>query len=132
MPLYDYKALSSDGKTSKGIVEADSQKNARLKLKKQGLMVTEIKEKDSVKKPGRSGATLFGGGFNQNDVATMTRQLASLVKANIPLVDAISALVEQLDNVALRNILSQAAEFFLEEGEFVSQTAFPIYEVVVD
>ncbi|MFK5284222.1 type II secretion system F family protein, partial [Lacticaseibacillus paracasei] len=40
----------------------------------------------------------------------MTRQLASLVKANIPLVDAISALVEQLESVGLRTVLSQVRE----------------------
>jgi general secretion pathway protein F len=110
MPLYDYKALSSDGKVSKGLIEADSQKTARLKLKKQGLMVTEISEKNNAKKSGNSGGSLFGNRVSQEDIATMTRQLASLVKANIPLVDALGALVEQLESVGLRSVLSQVRE----------------------
>ncbi len=110
MPLYDYKALGSDGKVSKGIIEADSGKNARLKLKKQGLMVTDIVEKNNVKKMGKSSGSIFGNGINQAEISQMTRQLASLVKANIPLVDAISALVDQLDSVGLRNVLSQVRD----------------------
>jgi len=110
MPLYDYKALSTDGKVIKGLIEADSVKNARLKLKKQGLMATDMVEKDNAKKRGRAGASLFGNRVNQADIANMTRQLASLVKANIPLVDAISALVDQLESAGLKNVLSQVRE----------------------
>ncbi len=110
MALYDYKALSPDGKVSKGLIEADSQKNARLKLKKQGLMVTDIHEKNNAKKSGGSGGSLFGNRVSQEDISTMTRQLASLVKANIPLVDALNALVEQLESVGLRTVLSQVRE----------------------
>ena len=110
MALYDYKALSPDGKVSKGLIEADSQKNARLKLKKQGLMVTDIHEKNNAKKSGGSGGSLFGNRVSQEDISTMTRQLASLIKANIPLVDALNALVEQLESVGLRTVLSQVRE----------------------
>jgi len=55
-PIFDYKAFNSGGKTLKGMVEAENQKAARAKLKKQGLMVTEISEK-SATKPKTSGGT---------------------------------------------------------------------------
>ena len=42
MPLFEYKAIGPDGKASKGVVESDSQKTARQKLKKQGFLVTDI------------------------------------------------------------------------------------------
>lgn len=112
MPLFEYKAIAGDGKTSKGVVEADSQKTARQKLKKQGLLVTDIQEKNGgAKRNGKAPAlTLFGNRVNQDEVAVMTRQLASLVKANIPLVDSLSALVDQAESVALKTELSQVRE----------------------
>jgi general secretion pathway protein F len=110
MPLYEYKALGLDGKTSKGLVEADSQKNARIKLKKQGLMVTDMVEKNMLKKNSGASLPFFGNRVSQDDIASMTRQLASLVKANIPLVDALNALVEQLESVGLKTVLAQVRE----------------------
>jgi general secretion pathway protein F len=111
MPLFEYKAISAEGKNSKGHIEADTTKNARLKLKKQGLMVTDIFEKNAIKKAGdKANNTLFGNRVNQDEIAVMTRQLASLIKANIPLVDALNALVEQIESVGLRTVLSQVRE----------------------
>jgi general secretion pathway protein F len=110
MALFEYKAIGTDGKPAKGFVEGDSLKTARQKLKKQGLMVTDINEKNA-SKPGQSqGITFFANRITQEEVATMTRQLASLVKANIPLVDALNALVDQIESVGLRGILSQVRE----------------------
>src|SRR5688572_13542325 len=97
-PIFDYKALTSAGKPQKGIVEAENQKAARVKLKKQGLMVTEVVEKTAAK-PGKSGGIpFFGGRVSAREVTMMTRQLASLVKANVPLVEALNALVDQTEN----------------------------------
>ena len=112
MALYEYKAIGPDGKPVKGHVESDSAKNARVKLKKQSLMVTDIFEKNGVVKGGKknAGGSLFGPRYNQDEITVMTRQLASLVKANIPLVDALNALVEQIESVALKSILSQVRE----------------------
>ena len=113
MPIYDYKALSSDGKNTKGLVESDSLKNARMKLKKQGLMVTDISERNAVKKTA-SGANasggLFGPRISQEEIAIMTRQLASLIKANIPLVDALTALTEQIESAGMKTVLSQVRD----------------------
>ncbi len=107
MGLYDYKALSPQGKPQKGIVEAENAKVARQKLKKQGLMVTEIFEKTVARQAQQSGGIpFFGGRASVKDIAMVTRQLASLIKANIPLVEALSALVEQLDKPTIKVALS--------------------------
>ena len=111
MPLFEYKAIGTDGKAQKGVIESDSQKTARQKLKKQGLLVTEIQEKNAAGKKGASaGIQLFGNSVSQDEVAVMTRQLASLVKANIPLVDSLTALVDQVESVALKTVLSRVRE----------------------
>lgn len=122
-PIYDYKAFSTAGKQVKGIIEADSSKTARGKLKKQGLMVSEIIEKSASKN--RSGASLpfFGGRVSVQETAMMTRQLASLIKANIPLVEALTALVEQTENERLKVVLEQVRRDVNEGSSLAKATS---------
>ena len=122
-PIYDYKALNASGKTQKGIVEAENQKAARAKLKKQGLMVTDMIEK-SAARPGSSASIPFiGGRVSGKEIALMTRQLASLVKANIPLVEALNALVDQTQNEKLKVILAQVRQDVNEGSSLAKATA---------
>ncbi len=114
-PIFEYKAVHSSGKPSRGLIEAESQRAARQKLKKQGLMVTDIDERNSLKsrssgKGGGGGLPFIGNRVGIKDIAMMTRQLASLIKANIPLVEALTALVEQTDNEKLKVALSQVRQ----------------------
>ncbi len=121
-PIYDYKALNPNGKAQKGIVESENQKTARAKLKKQGLMVTEITEKTSVRQQNSGSMTLFGSRVSAQEVSVMTRQLASLVKANIPLVECLSALVDQTENEKLKVILSQVRQDVNEGSSLAKAT----------
>ena len=109
-PIFDYKALNSGGKSQRGIVEAENQKAARLKLKKQGLMVTAMVEKTTAKPSSALSIPFIGNRVSSTEVAMMTRQLASLIKANIPLVEALTAIVEQTENEKLKVILSQVRQ----------------------
>ncbi len=110
-PMYDYKAVSLAGKAQKGIVEAENSKAARVKLKKQGLMVTDISERTVATQAKNSGGIPFiGNRVGARDIALTTRQLASLIKANIPLVEALNALVEQIEVPALKVALSQVRQ----------------------
>jgi general secretion pathway protein F len=122
-PLYDYKALSIEGKPAKGIVEAENQKAARGKLKKQGLMVTTIVEKNTSQQRNSSSVPFLGGRVSGQDVALMTRQLASLIKANIPLVEALTAMVDQTENEKLKVILSQVRQDVNEGRSFAKALA---------
>jgi general secretion pathway protein F len=122
-PIFDYKALQQSGKSQKGLVEAENQKAARAKLKKQGLIVTEIVEK-SATKPGQSqGIPFIGNRVSGQEVALMTRQLASLVKANIPLVEALNALVDQSENEKMKVTLSQVRQDVNEGSSLAKATA---------
>lgn len=107
MAIYEYKALNAGGKTIRGMIEADSVKTARLKLKKNGFVLSEIGEKSVLAKGASKSAV--GGIFNRvkfADVALTTRQLASLIKANIPVVEALTALIDQVENDRLKIVLS--------------------------
>ncbi len=121
-PIFDYKAFNASGKAQKGIVEAENQKAARIKLKKQGYMVTEINEK-TVGKPGSSrGVPFFGGRVSGREISLMTRQLASLIKANVPLVEALNALVEQTEHERLKVVLSQVRQDVNEGSSLAKAT----------
>jgi general secretion pathway protein F len=122
LPIFEYKALGANGKTVKGNVEADSPKGARTKLKKQGLMVTEVTEKTAAK-PGGSSMPFMGGSISARDIAMLTRQLASLVKANIPLVEALNALVEQQEEQKLKVVLAQVRQDVNEGLSLAKATA---------
>ena len=110
MPLYDFKAIGTNGKSQRGTIDAETAKAARVKLKKQGFSVTEITEKTAAR-PNQGGSiSFFGSRVPQAEVTTMTRQLASLVKANIPLVEALNALVEQIELPALKVVVAQVRQ----------------------
>jgi len=109
-PLYDYKGFSRDGGDKKGFIEAENAKAARAKLRSKGLVVTKIVEKrtggGSKGGKGSSGGSFFGGKVSARDTSQMVRQLASLVKANIPLVEALTAMVDQVQNPKMKEVLS--------------------------
>lgn len=109
-PVYEYKAFSPDGKTQKGITESENQKAARAKLKKQGLMVVEMVEKIATKQTKQSSIPFMSGKASPRDISMLTRQLASLIKANIPLVEALSAMVDQSESPSLKVVLAQTRQ----------------------
>lgn len=132
-PVFEYKAYNTSGKASRGVVEAENSKAARLKLKKQGLSVFEMGEKSSSSKSTSSSHTgassqsmsfsFFGNSISQKDIAMMTRQIASLIKANIPLVEALNAMVEQTEHQGLKVVLSQVKQDVNEGLSFAKATA---------
>ena len=100
MPVYEYKGLNRQGKKVKGSIDAENSKTVRQRLKKQGIYVTEVHNK--VKKRSKS-ASGSGGTVSVDDLALVTRQLATLLRANIPLVDALGIASEQTENLTLKN-----------------------------
>ena len=100
MPIFDYKAIDSANKVKKGLVDADSPRDARIKLKREGLFVTDLVE--ARKKGSRTGLRIRGvTGFEapnkqrMEQVAAVTRQMASLLQAGIPLAEALRMIIEQ-------------------------------------
>lgn len=105
MPIFEYKGLSKDGRNVKGTIDAENQRAARTKLKKDNIFVIDIKDKKKIDPKKKSGprATKTVG---VKDLSLMTRQLATLIKANIPLVDALTAVSEQVENPTLSEALA--------------------------
>lgn len=115
MPVFAYKGLNTQGKNASGVIDADSEKAARLKLRKIGVFPTEVGLEGSRKLSGIGlGRDVDFAKFLQRvkvqDLANLTRQLCTLVNAQIPLVDALAALSEQTTHVKLRGVISSVRE----------------------
>jgi general secretion pathway protein F len=105
MPIFSYKGLDKTGKEIKSTINAESVIQAKHKIKLSNIMLIDIKEKKT--KTGNSSLSIGSGKVSINDLALMTRQLATLIKAKIQIVEALSALQDQVDNDYLRVVLSE-------------------------
>jgi general secretion pathway protein F len=111
MPIYSYKGLDRSGKEVKATINSDSVITAKQKIKSSGIMLVEIKEqKAQGSKSGASLLTRFQSHVSVEDLALMTRQFATLIKAKIPVAEALAALTEQVDNETLRVVMSEVKQ----------------------
>lgn len=101
MPQFEYRGFNKSGRAVRSTLEADSVRTARLKLKKDGIMVSDIKNVAKAKAEKKAGAQKASGKVPVRDLAMMTRQLATMLKANVPLVDSLGAVAEQVENPVL-------------------------------
>jgi general secretion pathway protein F len=106
MPLFEYKGVNQTGKTVRSTIDADNAKSARMKLKKDGIFVTEIVDKTRSQKKAIKSGQAKNKTVNVKDLSMMTRQLATLLKANVPLVESLGAVSEQVENEILSEALS--------------------------
>ena len=122
MPVFAYKALDQSGKNVEGLKEADSPRTLRSVLRRDGLYLTEVTGEKAAKaaSPEVNVRRWVGGRVKADDVAVATRQLAVLVNAGIPLVDALTALVEQVDHERLKRVLS-AVKQRVNEGSSLAE-----------
>lgn len=118
MPMYAYKGLGTSGKTVAGVRDAESPKVLRQVLRKDGVLVTsfelsrggKLAKEQNAQKGGLSRDVDLGGligGVRKVEIATFTRQMATLIKAGIPLADALGALVEQISNMRFKTPVSE-------------------------
>lgn len=119
MPIFEYKGLKRDGRSTKGVVDAENMRAARAKLKKDGVFVTEIKDKKK-QASAKKKSSVSGRKVGVQDLSLMTRQLATLVKANIPLVDALNAVSEQVENDVLKECLADCKNM-VNEGSTLAK-----------
>src|SRR5450432_2010721 len=118
MPMYAYKGLANSGKNVNGTREAETPKLLRQILRKDGVLVTSFEltkggkhaKVANAKKGGLSKDVDFGGVFasvKKTEIAAFTRQMATLIRAGIPLAEALGALTEQTTNIRLKTPLSE-------------------------
>jgi len=105
MPIYEYKGLDKSGKEVKQTITAETVILAKQKAKSSGIMLLSITEKKS--KENKNASFSFGKKVKIEDLSLMTRQLATLVRAKIQIVEALAALQDQVDDEQLKVIMSE-------------------------
>ncbi len=124
MAVFEYKGLNAAGKTITGMKEADSPKSLRLLLRKDGVFLTDVvgEADGSLKGAGKTPKAQGGlsgdinlrrlgrGRVNAEDVAVMTRQLATLLGAGVSLIEALAAMVDQVEKEQLKRVLSDVKQ----------------------
>ncbi|MGO9713252.1 MAG: type II secretion system F family protein [Polyangiaceae bacterium] len=127
MAVYEYRGLvATTGKQVQGVRDADNAKVLRAALKREGVLLTSAPE-DKKAQIAKGGKLDLGALFRRvsvDDVAMMTRQLATLVTAGIPLVECVSALTEQADKMELKRVLTQVRDR-LNEGLSLAKALEP-------
>lgn len=120
MAIFKYKGLDKTGKEIKGSVNVENLATAKTRVKSMGIMLTEINEETSQNLKKGSVNLTFGSGVSTVDLALMTRQLATLLKAKIQVVEAFTALVDQTDNPRLKITLSEIKQKVNEGSSLAS------------
>jgi general secretion pathway protein F len=113
MPVFEYKALSAAGKPVQGLREADSPRTLRGVLRREGVFLTEVLGEKQAKQQASRDVDVKRwvlGRVSARDLAVTTRQLAVLVHAGIPLVEAMTALVDQVDHEKLKRVLGDVKQ----------------------
>ncbi|WP_394848804.1 type II secretion system F family protein [Pendulispora brunnea] len=128
MAVFEYRGLLvASGKQVHGVRDADNAKVLRGLLKREGILLTSAHEETAAHAEGRKNKLDLFAFFRRvsiTDVAMMTRQLATLVMAGIPLVEAVAALTDQVEKLELKRVLTQVRDR-LNEGISLAKALEP-------
>ncbi|MDQ3032505.1 MAG: type II secretion system inner membrane protein GspF [Myxococcota bacterium] len=113
MAVYEWRGIAgATGKEVKGMRDAENVRALRTLLRKDGVILTSALEEAAAKKK-KAREVDFGRYFRRVsalDVAMATRQLATLLKSGVPLVESMSALIDQLESAELKAALTQTRD----------------------
>ncbi len=121
MAVFEYRGiLIGTGKPTKGVRDAENAKALRALLRKDGVLLTNATEEKAAKEQSKRDIKLFSflGRPSTSDIAVMTRQLATLLRAGIPLFESLNALIEQVEKEALQRALTNIREQVREGTSF--------------
>ncbi|MBP9722466.1 MAG: type II secretion system inner membrane protein GspF [Gammaproteobacteria bacterium] len=144
MPAFDYKAINKYGKETKGVLEADSAKSVRVKLREQDLIPISIEmvSDSQVYKKGLLSSLGLSFKLKHNklkvsELALITRQLATLLSSGLPIDESLLAIIQQTESDKIARIMSAVRAKVLEghslsAGMAEYKSAFPeIYRATI-
>ena len=130
MAAFEYLALDLRGKEKKGVLEADTARLARQLLRQQSLTPLEVAEtsgRDRTKSGRKAGkdkvatsVPTFRGSIKTNDLALLTRQIATLSGAGTPLEASLSAVSNQTDKPRIKSLLLSVRAKVMEGHTFAT------------
>lgn len=127
MTAFNYIALNTSGKRHKGVVESDTARQARQQLRERGLtplQVAVVSDRNTTQRHRLSFS--FRRRLSVTDLALITRQMATLLTAGIPIDDMLSAVAEQAEKSQIKSVLLGLHSKVLEGYSLAdSMEAFP-------
>src|SRR6202795_3179759 len=137
MPAFRFEAIDQAGKAQKGVLDADSARGARTNLRSQGLTPLVVEPAATRTRGERNQRLSLGRRLSQREQAILTRQLASLLIAGLPLDETLSVLTEQSERDYIRELMAAIRAEVLGGHSFANALAqhprdFPeIYRALV-
>ncbi len=105
---YRYRAMTQDGQKLQGIIDANDERQARLRLREEGLFLLDIRPQKS------SGIKTRRPRISHSELTLFTRQLATLSAAALPLEESLAVIGQQSSNKRLGDVLNQVRSAILE------------------
>ena len=107
MPKFSYRAITEDGTTTTGEIEAESADKANSLLASQGYIPTRVKEDRSAVSGAQLGSLLdFFSSIKAPELILFTKQFNTLIRAGVPMLSLLKVLEEQTEHPKLRTILN--------------------------
>ncbi|TDR70753.1 type II secretion system inner membrane protein GspF [Paludibacterium purpuratum] len=132
MANFRYQALDAGGRRVRGTLQADSARQARSRLREQGLVPTVLAPQ------GRTVAQLRRGGLSSGSLVLLTQQLSTLLNAGLPLERALTAVIEQTAASTPRQVLEGLRGDILQGQSFAHALEArpgvfsPLYRALID
>lgn len=106
MAAFEYVALDVKGKQKKGVLEGDTPRQIRQQLREKQLTPLDVNHiGDSRKNKSKDGSSFFAPKISVSELALVTRQLATLVRAALPIEEALKAVADQTDKSKVKTIV---------------------------
>ena len=139
MAGYEYQALDTSGRAVRGVIDGDAERQVRSLLRDRGLTPLSVSAiRDQPRAAGGRPQAFVRRRISGNELALLTRQFATLVRAGLTLEECLNALIEQTEKARTRHVLAGVRGRMLEGQSLArSMGAFPqafpdIYRVMID
>jgi general secretion pathway protein F len=104
MAAFEYTALDASGKERRGVLEGDTARHVRSQLREQQLLPVTVSEL-ATREAQRDKTFTLGSGVSATDLSLLTRQLATLSKAGLPLEEALLAVSQQSEKARVQSVI---------------------------
>lgn len=126
MAAFAYQALDANGRRKEGMIEADSPRQARQLLREQGLTPVELTEASEKVKQQTQRKSWLQPRVSTAELALLTRQLATLVAAALPVEEALKAVAQQTEKAKISTLIAAVRSKVLEGHSLADgMSAFP-------
>src|SRR3989442_2478855 len=138
MAGFEYSALEATGRETRGVIEADTERHARSRLRERGLAPLTVESIRAAAVESGRRERFWRPGLSRKGLALVTRQFATLVRAGLTIEEGLNVLIEQTESAGARTLFAAVRARVLE-GQSLSHSlaefpnAFPqIYRAMIE